>query len=170
LPTEAQILQLYRDKTATYSLGLPLRIGAMFAGTNDEGLDMLTQFADHHGVAFQLQDDLLGMFGDERKTGKPAISDLREGRRTVLVIKALEKASLADRRRLLGLLGNDSVDETSLAQARDIMIKTGAREYVDNLAHDYTDRALTYLVRSGMNKTGQQRLIDFMALLANRES
>jgi geranylgeranyl pyrophosphate synthase len=169
LPSEAQVLQLYRDKTASYSLGLPLRLGALLAGEGDKELEMLSAFADHHGVAFQLQDDLLGMFGDERKTGKPAISDLREGRRTVLVIKTLEMASPAARKKLLTLLGNDSVDEQSLAEARTIMIETGARDYVDGLARSLTEQSLTYLTQSTMSKTGKQRLIDLMALLVNRD-
>lgn len=169
LPTEKQILQLYCDKTASYSLGLPLRLGALLADASDKELEILGKFADHHGVAYQLQDDLLGMFGDERKTGKPAISDLREGRRTVLVIKTLEKATPAARKQLLSLLGNDAVDDTSLQQARAIITEAGARDYVDELAHTYTEQALIFLTQSSMNKAGKQRLIDLMALLANRD-
>lgn len=169
LPTEKQVLQLYRDKTASYSLGLPLRLGALLAGASDKELEVLNKFADHHGVAYQLQDDLLGMFGDERITGKPAISDLREGRRTVLAIKTLELASPAARKQFLALLGDDGADEGSLKQARTIIADTGARDYVDDLAHSFTEQALVYLAQSTMSKTGKNRLIDLMALLANRD-
>ncbi|MDB5170002.1 MAG: geranylgeranyl pyrophosphate synthase [Candidatus Saccharibacteria bacterium] len=169
MPTEAQVLQMYCDKTASYSLALPLRLGALLAGADNTELDQLTRFANDHGVAFQLQDDLLGMFGDERKTGKPTIGDLREGKRTVLVTKTLELASPTVCKQFLKLLGNDAVDESSLKRAQTIMIDTGAREYVEQLAYEYSERSLQHLVKTTMNGIGKRRLIDLMALLANRD-
>ncbi|HEY1064085.1 MAG TPA: polyprenyl synthetase family protein [Candidatus Saccharimonadales bacterium] len=169
MPTDEQILQLYRDKTASYSLGLPLRLGALLAEAPETDLELLINFANQHGIAFQLQDDLLGMFGDERKTGKPAVSDLREGKRTILISQTLKRASPAARRQLLTMLGNDAVDEAMLKRAQTIVVDSGAREYVDRLAHEYTNQSLTHLAKTTMSETGKKRLIDLVALLANRE-
>lgn len=169
MPTEAEILRVYRDKTASYSLKLPLQIGALLAGASQTELEHLQQFAYHHGIAFQLQDDLLSMFGDERKIGKPVGTDLREGTRTVLASRTLEKASPAARRQFNALLGSDALDDKGLAEARTIVINTGARDYVDALAHEYTNKSLEFLVKTSMSEAGKKRLIDLVALLANRD-
>lgn len=169
MPTEEQVLQVYRDKTASYSLGLPLRLGALLAGADAKELDILAEFANLHGIAFQLQDDLLGMFGDEQKMGKPTTSDLREGKRTVLVVYALQKSSPVARRELLTMLGNDAADEAMLDRAQTIIVDSGARDYVDTLAHDYTEKSLKHLVETGMSEAGKKRLVDLVALLAQRD-
>ena len=169
LPSEAQILQVYRDKTASYSLKLPLQLGAMLAEASDTELDYLKQFAYHHGIAFQLQDDLLGMFGDPKKLGKPVGTDLREGTRTVLLARTLEKASPAARMQFLKLLRAETVTDNILAQAQTIMIETGARDYVSNLARQYTEKSLESLVKTSLSVASQKRLIDLVALLSTRD-
>ncbi len=169
MPTEAQILQVYRDKTASYSLKLPLQLGALLAGANTTELDYLQQFAYHHGIAFQLQDDLLGVFGSEHKIGKPVGTDLREGTRTVLVSRTLQNASPAARIQFLRILGADTITDQALVQAQTIMIEAGARDYVDALAHKYTEQSLEFLIKTSMSEAGKQRLIDLVGLLANRD-
>lgn len=169
MPTEPQILQVYRDKTASYSLKLPLQLGALLAEATDSEMEYLTQFAYHHGIAFQLQDDLLGMFGDEKKLGKPVGTDLREGTRTVLLARTLEKASPAARRQLLKLVGTETIDAKVLLQAQTIMIDTGARDYVQALAHEYTAKSLAFLVQTSMSEAAKKRLVDLLALLADRD-
>lgn len=169
MPTEAEILRVYRDKTASYSLKLPLQLGALLAGARPPELEYLQQFAYHHGIAFQLQDDLLSMFGDERKIGKPVGTDLREGTRTVLVSRTLEKATPMARRRLSAMLGADTLDDRRLAEARTIMIDAGARDYVDALAHKYTDKSLEFLAKTSMSESGKKRLTDLVILLSNRD-
>lgn len=78
-------LKIYRYKTASYSFIGPLLSGAICAGADGDTLQMLERFAEKIGVAYQLQDDLLGVFGDEKETGKSTLSDLREGKQTLLV-------------------------------------------------------------------------------------
>jgi geranylgeranyl pyrophosphate synthase len=169
MPTEAEILRVYRDKTASYSLKLPLQLGALLAGADQTELQYLQQFANHHGIAFQLQDDLLSMFGNAQKVGKPIGTDLREGTRTVLVLRTLEKASPATRVQFLKLLGSDTVDEHKLVQARTIMIECGARDYVSDLAQQYSEKSLEFLVKTSMSGAGKKKLIDLIALLAHRD-
>lgn len=168
-PTEAQVLQMYRDKTANYSLSLPLRLGALLAGAKGVEFGYLINFSNAYGVAYQLQDDLLGMFGDERQTGKPTLSDLREGKCTILVLKTIELASPAQRKTFLGLLGSGDATATSLQRAQTIMIDTGARAYVDGLIDGYTKAALDCLALTAMDQIGKERLTDLVALLANRQ-
>ncbi|MDX6215190.1 MAG: geranylgeranyl diphosphate synthase, type, partial [Frankiales bacterium] len=91
--TVASALRVARYKSAKYTIVEPLHLGATTAGATPQVLDAYTAYGLPLGIAFQLRDDLLGVFGDPAVTGKPAGDDLREGKRTVLVAMALERAS-----------------------------------------------------------------------------
>ena len=92
-PTESEILAMYSAKTASYSFALPLQMGAIAAAAPEPELELLAGIANSLGIAFQLHDDILGVFGDEKTIGKPVMSDIREGKRTLLVVRALAEAS-----------------------------------------------------------------------------
>ena len=100
-----QAMRVLRYKSAKYSIERPLHIGAALAGAAPDVLEALTAFGLPLGEAFQLRDDLLGVYGDPEVTGKPAGDDLTEGKRTVLVALALEHADAADAKRLDESLG-----------------------------------------------------------------
>ena len=87
---EKEILEVHRNKTAKYTVEGPLHLGAMLAGADEKILKVFSDYAVPVGIAFQIQDDILGAFGNEKKLGKPVCSDLREGKQTLLVAKALE--------------------------------------------------------------------------------
>lgn len=119
-------LKVATYKSAKYTVERPLQIGAALAGADDALLAGLSAVALPLGVAFQLRDDVLGVFGDPEVTGKPAGDDLREGKRTVLVARALEHADEGQRTALTQTLGTDDVDT-----ARGVIEATGAREAVE---------------------------------------
>jgi geranylgeranyl diphosphate synthase type I len=110
-------LRVNRFKTAAYTVERPLQLGAALAGAGVATVSALRAYGADVGVAFQLRDDLLGVFGDPAVTGKPAGDDLAEGKRTALLATA--RAALADRPDLLGELdagvGNSSADTDRLA-------------------------------------------------------
>lgn len=116
-----------RYKSAKYTVERPLQIGAALAGGDDALLDGLSAVALPLGVAFQLRDDVLGVFGDPEITGKPAGDDLREGKRTVLVGRALELVGPSERSSLLAALGTDD----GVAAARDLIRASGALEAIE---------------------------------------
>ena len=97
-------LQIDRYKTAAYTVERPLHLGAAIAGAGPELIDAYRRFGADVGVAFQLRDDLLGVFGDPAVTGKPAGDDLREGKRTLLLACATERAEAAGRPSALAVL------------------------------------------------------------------
>jgi geranylgeranyl diphosphate synthase type I len=113
----ADAMRVNRFKTASYTVERPLHLGAELAGASAETVAALRCYGADVGVAFQLRDDLLGVFGDPAVTGKPAGDDLAEGKRTALLATA--RAALADRPDLLGELdagvGNSSADTDRLA-------------------------------------------------------
>lgn len=125
-------LMVARYKSAKYTVERPLQIGAALAGGGEALLDQLSAIALPLGVAFQLRDDVLGVFGDPEVTGKPAGDDLREGKRTVLVARALELSDPSGREVLLNALGT----EAGIDVARDHILNSGA---LDAIEHDIAD-------------------------------
>lgn len=128
-------------KSARYSIVQPLVLGGALAGADDAQLSALRAFGHPVGMAFQLRDDVLGVFGDEAVTGKPAGDDLREGKRTVLVAFAREKLSPADRRVLDELLGDPALTAQQVETVRTTMIVTGALSRVETMITDYAKEA-----------------------------
>jgi geranylgeranyl diphosphate synthase type I len=121
--SQREILEVLRAKTGTYTFELPLHLGATLAGASQPLLDILSAYARPLGVAFQIADDLLGTFGAPEVTGKPNASDLREGKRTLIVARALESASPQDAARLRSQLGRPDADVDEL---REILRRSGA--------------------------------------------
>ena len=130
-PTLADALAVAELKTARYSFCLPLCAGALLAGASERELAALDRVGRLVGVAFQLRDDLLGVFGDEAATGKSTLSDLREGKETALV--ALARATDAWPR-LAPLLGDPDLTPEGARTARDLLTRCGARAAVAALA------------------------------------
>ena len=138
----AEILEVQRAKTGTYTFELPLHLGAALAGGPHTLLDALSAYARPLGVAFQIADDLLGTFGAPEVTGKPNASDLREGKRTLLVARALERATPADAARLRAQLGKPDADVEEL---REILRRSGAEASARADAERLCDDALRAL-------------------------
>ncbi len=114
-------------KSGRYSVARPLEIGAVLAGADDELLAGLHAFGDPLGRAFQLADDLLGVFGDAGTTGKSASSDLAEGKRTLLVAEAWARLDAEGRARLEAGLGRSDLDEAAAEDLRTLLEDCGAR-------------------------------------------
>ena len=133
-------------KSARYSIQQPLAIGAALAGADAAQQAALAAFGHPVGMAFQLRDDVLGVFGDEAATGKPSGDDLREGKRTVLIAYAREGLAPPARRIVDELIGDPGLDGDQIASLQRTIIETGALERVERLISDYSregERALS---------------------------
>jgi geranylgeranyl diphosphate synthase, type I len=128
-------------KSARYSIQQPLAIGAALAGADAAQRAALNAFGHPVGMAFQLRDDVLGVFGDESATGKPSGDDLREGKRTVLVAYARERLAPPARRIVDELIGDPELDPAQIASLQRTIIETGALERVEQLIADYSRQA-----------------------------
>jgi geranylgeranyl diphosphate synthase type I len=126
-------LRVARYKAAKYTVEGPLHLGAVLAGAGADLLEAYSAYGIPVGEAFQLRDDILGVFGDPAVTGKPAGDDLREGKRTVLVAVADENASPAQRQVLNRHLGDPRLDPQEIDDLREIIRETGALTYVEEL-------------------------------------
>jgi geranylgeranyl diphosphate synthase type I len=127
-----QASRIERYKSGKYTVERPLHLGAALAGRLDELADPLSAFGLPLGEAFQLRDDLLGVFGDAEVTGKPVGDDLREGKLTPLVAVAASRAD-AGGRELLSLLGRPDLDPAQIARLQAFLVECGA---VDEVEHD----------------------------------
>ncbi|MEU9336484.1 polyprenyl synthetase family protein [Streptomyces sp. NPDC048290] len=128
-------LQVIRYKTAKYTIERPLHLGALLAGASQQTLRTLSHYALPLGTAFQLRDDLLGVFGDPAVTGKPAHDDLREGKYTALIVLAMRRAPAEGAARLGRLLGDPLLTDAQAEEARAIISAAGA------------DRATEHMIR-----------------------
>jgi geranylgeranyl diphosphate synthase, type I len=128
-------------KSARYSIQQPLAIGAALAGADDAQRAALAAFGHPVGMAFQLRDDVLGVFGDEAVTGKPSGDDLREGKRTVLIAYAREALPSSARRIVDELIGDPALDAAQIASVQRTIVETGALERVEQLITDYSRQA-----------------------------
>lgn len=166
-------LRVVRFKSAKYTVERPLQLGAALAAPWPAG-DPATEracrgYGTPVGVAFQLRDDVLGVFGDPAQTGKPASDDLREGKRTVLVAIARERAGAADRELLDRLLGDRLLDDAGAKQIRSILTETGALAECELMIDSSVAEALAALEHAPM--TGEAKLaLAELAVIATARS
>ncbi len=129
------VLAVATLKSGRYSVTRPLELGAVLGGAAPELVKSLHSFGDPLGRAFQVRDDILGVFGDEGATGKSVSSDLVEGKRTLLVAEALQRLDAAGQAELESLLGRPDLDEDGADRARELLRDSGglhaAQTYVD---------------------------------------
>ena len=142
VPRVDDILTMERYKTAVYSFECPLQAGAILAGASEEVIATLGDFGREIGIAYQIVDDLLGVFGREEQTGKTTIGDLREGKRTVLVAYA---TSTRDWAGVSSLFGSPDLSEVQADRIREVLVECGARTFAEGLARYYANRALARL-------------------------
>lgn len=108
-------------KTASYSFTSPLTIGAVLAGAPESELELLRELSQKLGVGYQMRDDILGVFGDEAKTGKSASTDITEGKRTFLIEQFEMLATPAQSQRFLQIFHRPDATEQELEEARDCL-------------------------------------------------
>jgi geranylgeranyl diphosphate synthase type I len=144
------INQVNEYKTASYTCELPMKTGAILAERNDkETMDILSAVALNLGIAFQIRDDILGMFGTEEKLGKGTSSDIREGKRTLLIYKALDNGSEAQSSLINKLLGKPDLTDNEADKVREVIKETGALEYSQEKCEEFGNRAVENLKKLG---------------------
>lgn len=149
---------ILRFKSAKYSIEHPLAIGGALAGANDELLAGYSAFSLPLGEAFQLRDDVLGVFGDPEVTGKPAGDDLREGKRTVLIAYALSSGSAAVRKQITEQLGRPDLDEDAVASLRSAIDESGALATTEALIAEHTEQAFSTLAALAVDEQTRSAL------------
>lgn len=167
--TMEDVLRIYQYKTAVYTVVGPLRIGASLGGANKKTLDMLKEYGMNVGVAFQIVDDILGMgFGDPRKFQHDVGSDLMEGKKTILILKALENGTSEQKKTILSILGNKKLTNNELNTVKKIILQTGSLNYSQNYAIKLKDEATATIRKSDLSKDRKNMLIHTARELVER--
>lgn len=127
--SEDMVLKVQKYKTARYTLEGPLHIGAALKGASTKQMDVLSRYAIPVGVAFQIIDDILGFYGDPKRGGKEDLADIKEGKRTLLIVKARELVSDQEWSKIEGALGNDDLSVAEAEEIRSIIRGCGSEKY-----------------------------------------
>lgn len=142
------VMAVMRSKTASYTAEFPLALGAAVAGASDAAVTAMREVGVPLGIAFQLRDDILGLIGAPEITGKPAGDDIREGKRTVLMVHAWIRADAGEREVLSAAFGNSHASSTEIARAADVAVALGAVEHAERHIEDLVDEARQALARA----------------------
>lgn len=172
IASEKDITDLHHAKTAIYTYENPLHIGAILARAKSKDLDLISEYAIPGGIAFQLQDDILGLYGNPEKTGKPAHSDLRQGKMTLLIIKALEFGNKKQQKRLKEIWGKRDLDEGEANEARKIVRDTGSLEYSKKVSVKWAkeaQKAIPKMAKRNWNKDAIYYLDGIAQYMVERE-
>ncbi len=168
LPGPDGALTVARYKSAGYTVQRPLQLGVAIAGAGGDVTDACTAIGLPMGEAFQLRDDVLGVFGDPAVTGKKADDDLREGKQTLLIALAEEAADGAGRRLLAGVLGDPTAGEEQFDAVRQLIESTGARAHVEERIAERTTVARTAIATSPLSPDARAALDALAVAATNR--
>ncbi|MGW2094853.1 polyprenyl synthetase family protein [Promicromonospora sukumoe] len=168
---EERARNVLRAKTASYSVAAPLALGALLAGAGPRAAAEIEAAGQPLGEAFQLRDDVLGVFGDPAVTGKPAGDDLREGKRTVVVARTLALLPDVDGPEaavLVSALGDPALSDEDVARVRAVIIGSGALDAVEQLITDLAVRGHALLDLADLTEPGRGLLTDLAHAAVDR--
>ncbi|MFH2138770.1 MAG: polyprenyl synthetase family protein [Candidatus Omnitrophota bacterium] len=162
-----QIYKIYDYKTAYYTFTAPLITGAILAGASKKQTDKLHKFGIALGRAFQIKDDILGIFAQEAKTGKSSLSDLQEAKKTLLIWHAYTHANTREKNQLKKILGKTKITLKDLEISRKIIINTKSLEYAKTQIRILLGQAQTTMRDLNMRPVYKKALLDYTQRILN---
>jgi len=167
-PTLDKVLDVARRKSGNYTVKRPLEMGAAMAGCGERVMTMLAEYGDAIGEAFQMRDDVLGIFGSPAVTGKPTGSDLAERKATTVVAAAYHLANPSLRRQLREMMSADDLDDNDVRRWAELIQATGAVDWIERLIDSRLTRALSLVSDCDVRPAVQTALADMAAACAER--
>jgi geranylgeranyl diphosphate synthase type I len=165
---ETDVEVYYPLKTGSYTVRGPLLLGAILAGAPPSVMHALDQYARPLGVAFQMQDDLLGVFGDPDRTGKPVGDDLRRGAKTAIVQHAYKMLRDGQRASFEAVFGNKSATDDEVEAVTEMLVDSGVRGAVVERIHVLIHSAISALVDAPIDPAPRTMLLGFSSIIASR--
>jgi geranylgeranyl diphosphate synthase type I len=163
-------MKIARYKSGKYTIERPLHLGAAMTISSKDVTDALSAYGLPLGEAFQLRDDLLGVFGDPSVTGKPAGDDLREGKRTVLIAMTNERQSESQREAARKYFGKPDIDADGVAILQEIIESTGARAELEATIDRLTEESLAAAQSKVFTDDGKALLVELANIATKRSS
>lgn len=159
--TKDQVYKIYDYKTAYYTFASPLAIGAVLAGADKKDADILLQYGILLGRAFQIKDDFIGMFSDEKKIGKSTLTDLQEAKKTILIWHAYNHSPSGTRKTIKSLLSKKNADMNDLLRMQRIITGAGSLDYARQEINKSIEKAQYLIEYSGINRRSKEFLKDY---------
>jgi geranylgeranyl diphosphate synthase type I len=167
---EEDLLNILRLKSGRYSVERPVQLGSLLAGASSGLLGSLSRYGLAMGEAFQLQDDLLGVFGDRKAVGKPVGGDLEEGKFTLLILAALKRAGPEEKNLIQRCLREERPSSREIQRVREIIESVGAKRRIEEMVEERLDKAREALDGLGITAEGQVFFSGLIEYLRERES
>lgn len=161
-------IKVAQYKTATYSFVVPLLTGAKLAGIDSKRSTILETYAKSLGIAFQLVDDILGIFGNQLETGKSNSSDITEGKMTYMIEQALTTMSDNERKIFDQAFGNLDASDEQINAVRNILNTSGAKQKTQDLANEYANKARTALDEMDLDAPYRETFERFVSIITER--
>ncbi len=164
---ENEVMKIYELKTASYTAQGPIFLGAALAQATDKEINQLKEYGHKIGMAFQIQDDILGVYGNIEEIGKPNDSDIKEGKKTLLIVKALELCNAKDREFLLKNYGVKNTSDEDLEKIRSIIKNCKALEYCNNKVEQLVAKGKESISNLELRKEGKDFLFEMAEYIKN---
>jgi len=168
--TEEDVMRVHHYKTAKYTVTGPLQYGALFAGADEKEIEKIEKYGLPVGIAFQLRDDELGLFSDEKTLGKPIGGDVKENKNTILHLKTLKQAKGKDKDFIKRAYGNKDLTKRDLERVRKITQETGALKYSQKMARDLVEKGKKYVPQITSDPELQDTLYNLADFMVKRSS
>lgn len=166
---EEEYIHMIKLKTSVL-LGCACKMGAIIGGADEKNADAIYRFGELIGLAFQLQDDLLDVYGDEKTFGKAIGGDILNNKKTFMLIKALELSVGDDNKELMSWINAENPDKKAKIQAvTDIYTRTGVKEIAEKRISQYKEEAVAILENINLNVEAKQVFLAFVDMLMNRK-
>lgn len=166
---EKDIFEMYRLKTSLYTTTGPLKMGAILAKANDRELEILQKFGDNLGIAFQIKDDIIGIFGDEHKIGKSILSDMREGKKTILTSHFIKNADSESLKKFNKIYGNQNATREDLNKLKLLFNKFFSLDYAQKACIKFTQEARKAIENMELSDTNRMIVNELISYLIERE-
>lgn len=167
--TKDDVILTHQLKTVPYTFDGPVKLGAILAGKSEKEIKKLEGYTVPLGTAFQIQDDILGLFGSEEKIGKPVTSDLKEGKKTLLILDALEKADEYQKDIIYQNLGNKKATIKGLKEVRKVVLETGSLDESKKIAQNLVNSSIKSIRALKLEDEGKDFLINLADYVIKRE-
>lgn len=163
--SKKEIYNIYDYKTAFYTFACPLSAGAILGGAENKEIKILSDFGILSGRAFQIKDDMLGIFGNEKKTGKPTLTDLQEAKRTLPLWHAYKKSINTDKSKIKRILKKTKVTSSDLSAITSILEKTNTKSYANKQINNLIHKAQYLLERSRLKTKYKNLLSNYISTI-----
>jgi len=146
-PSEEHILKVLDYKTARYTYEMPLHTGALLAGASENDMHIIHEYSKYGGIAFQIIDDILGVFGTEESIGKSALSDIQEGKKTILISHVLANGNNEQKAIISKYLGKKDLTLSELEEVKTILTEVGSLAYARTMARSLMEKSNAIIVK-----------------------